>query len=114
MTENGVGYLPALAPLPHDLMLGDSNVSEKGFVEVGVTSHVHQGPDFNAGGIHAEKQERDTLVFRCFRLCAHQAENPVCKMRGAGPDLLAVHHPFVAIKFSLRCEAGEVTAGTRF
>ena len=46
-----------------------------------------------------------------FGLSPHQAEHPVGQMGGAGPDLLAIDHPFLADQFTLGRQTGQVAAG---
>ena len=47
-------------------------------------------------------------------LGANQAEDPVGQMRGAGPDLLAIDHPLIAIEHGAGAQARQVAAGAGF
>ena len=113
MAENGVGHLPALAAGADDLLLGHPHVGEEDLVEVGRAGHIDQWPDFDAGGVHAEQQEGDALVLGGIRLGAHQAEDPIRQMGGAGPDLLSIDHPLVAVEHRRGAQAGQVAARAR-
>ena len=49
-----------------------------------------------------------------FKFGATQNKNPLCKLRLACPDFLAVNAPSVAIKYSGRSHTSEIRTSTRF
>ena len=97
MAEDGVRYLPALAALANDLVLGYSHISKEGLIKVGISGHIHQRTHFDTRSFHIEEQKRNALVLGCLRLTAHQAKYPVGDVCGTGPDFLAVDYPFITI-----------------
>ena len=63
------------------------------------------------GLVHGHEQERDALVLGDVGVGAGEHEDPVGQVAGAGPDLLAVDDPLVAVELGPAPEVAEVGAG---
>jgi hypothetical protein len=112
--QDDVGDHPAVAATSDDLVLGHPHVGEEHLVEIALHGHVDQRPDLDARGVHPEQQETDAAVLGGVGLGANQAEDPVGQMRGAGPDLLTIDDPLIAIEHSTGAQAGQIAAGAGF
>ena len=107
-------YLATSQPLlisPTDLVLGHLHVVEEGLAEGRIAGDQQDRPGRDAGARHVEQQEADPLMLGRGRIGAHQAEDPVGLVGIAGPDLLAVDQPVIALVLALGLQAGEVGAG---
>ena len=114
MPEDGICHLPSLTALTDDLMLRYSHIGEEDLIEVSISRHIHQRPNFNPGGVHAKEQKRNAQVLGCIGFGSNKTENPVSVVSGTGPNLLAVNHPLVTIELGLRRETRQVTACSGF
>ena len=66
-----------------------------------------------AGALHVEEEVREPFVLRHGRIGARHENAPVAVVRAGRPDLLAVHHPFVAALLRTRAQCREVRAAGR-
>ena len=73
-----------------------------------------QRAGLHARRVHVENEVREPFVFGDFRVGAGQKESPACPVREAGPDLLPVDHPVLAVGDGRRGQPGQVGACTRF
>ena len=108
-------YLATSQPLftsPTTWSLGtftsSKKVSQKG--ELPLISRI--GLVETPGRLHVEQQEADPAMLGLGR-GADQAEDPVGLVGVAGPHLLAVDQPVVALVLGLGLQAGEIGAGAR-
>ena len=112
--QQDVGHRPALPALADDLIRRHAHVGEKHFVEVRVAGHRFQRPHADARRVHGKQQEAEALVLGRVGLAADQAEHPVGGIGRAGPNLLAVDDPPLALQNRAGGQAGQVAAGVGF
>ena len=94
-------------------MIGDADVGEEDLAEVGGAGHLPDRPDLDAGALHVDEEESQTFVLGQRGVVARHHDAPVRVVRARGPDLLAVHHPVVAVTHRAHAQAGEVGAAGR-
>ena len=92
----------------------DAHVGEEHLAEVTVGGHVGDRADLDAGAVHRHDDLGDPRVRRAVVAGAADQVAVVGHGAEAGPDLLAVDHPVVAIADRLGLQRGEVAAGVRF
>ena len=102
-----------LFSLADQVALGDLHVGEEGLAERAFAADQLDRPRLDAGRRHVDQHERDALVLLGRRVGAHQAEAPVGLVGVAGPDLLAVDQPVVALVLAPGLQRREVGAGAR-
>ncbi len=103
------GDFPAAVERADHIVLGDLHVGEEGLAEWALAADQLDGPGLDAGRRHVDQHEADPLVLlRGVR--AHQAEAPVGSVGVAGPDLLPVDQPMVALVLAAGGERREVGA----
>ena len=96
--KRGARDQPALAAPADDPVARRAGAVQEHLVEVGAARHLAQRPHLDAGLLHVDQQVGDAGVLRRVGLGAAQAEHEVGALRVAGPDLLAVDHPLVAVE----------------
>ena len=112
VAEQIFGDVPAFVDLADDLLLGHLHVVEEGLAEGRIAADQQDRPGRDAGRFHVEQQEADPALLGLGRR-PHQAEDPVGLVGIAGPHLLAVDQPVIALVLGLGLEPGEVGAGAR-
>ena len=89
----------------------DAHVVEVDLVELGVPRDLPERLDGDPRQCHVQQEVRDPLVLGGVRVGARQEHHPVGHVREGGPDLLAVHHPVLAVLDRARLQRGEVAPG---
>ena len=95
------------------VLLGDGVVEER-LAERRCAGDQPDGPNGDAGLIHAEQEEADAVVLGHVGIRPHKAEDPVGVVGAGGPDLLAIDHEVVALVLRPGTKGGEVRPGTGF
>ena len=113
VAEQIFGDVPALVHLADDLVLRHLHVVEEGLAEGRIAGDEQDRPGRDAGARHVEQEEADPLMLGRGGIGADQAEDPVGLVGIAGPDLLAVDQPMIALVLAFGLQAGEVGAGAR-
>ena len=107
--QRGVGDRPAVVQVPDASVVADDGVGEEHLVEHRVAGHLPQGPDFDAGLVHFEREPGDALVLGNRGVRAGEQHPEVGELSTRGPDLLAVDDPDIAVAHGARrqtCEVG--------
>ena len=105
---------PTVADLTEPVRVGDARIGHVDLVELGVAGELAQRPGLHARRMHVEDEVRQPLVLRHFRIGAGEQKSPPRPVREAGPDLLPVDHPLVAVGDGRRGQPGQVRARPRF
>src|SRR6185312_11260163 len=111
--QQALGDLPAAVQPADQVALRDLHVGEEGLAERALAADQLDRPRLDAGGRHVDQHERDALVLLRRRVGAHQAEAPVGEVGVAGPDLLAIDQPVVALVLAAGLQRGEVRPRAR-
>ena len=111
--EQRVGHRPAVVHPAQHVVLRAPGVGEEDLAEVALAGDVDDRADLDPGLVHRYQHERDALVLGHVGVGAAQGEDHVPVQAGAGPDLLAVDHPFVAVELGPAPEVGQIGAGVR-
>src|SRR3546814_19138749 len=98
-------------PLADHLILRNRLDIEKGLEEMRGAGKERGRLRRDAGRGHVEEEKAYALVLGRGRIGSYEAEDPVRLVGVAGPDLLAVDEPMVALVLTLRLERSEVVAG---
>ena len=112
VAEQIFGDVPAAIHLADELVLGHLHVVEEGLAEGRIAADQQDRLGRHAGRRHVEQEEADALVLGLGR-CAHQAEDPVGLVGVAGPHLLAVDQPMIALVLGLGLQARQVGSRAR-
>ena len=109
------GNSPAAVERPDQRRSRQSHVGHEHLVELGPAGHLPQRPGLDAGRVHVDHEERNSLVFRGFfpRQGAGQEDAPVRSPCPAGPDLLAVDDELLPVGHRPGRQRGQVGTGAR-
>ena len=104
---------PPLTGVAQAQVVGQAHTVEEHLVEVRGAVGLAQRADLDPGELHVAHEEREAAVLGDVGIGARHEDRPARAAGAAGPHLLAVHHPLVAVAHRHRREAGEVGTGTR-
>ena len=91
------GDLPALANLADALDVIDLQVGEIDLIEVGRARHLVDRPHLDTRRVHVDPEHRHALVLGHIRIGAGEQQAEVGEMGAAGPHLLAIDRPLIAV-----------------
>ena len=119
--QRGHRDAPAVADVAEPVRVGDAGVGEVDLVELGLPGQLAQRPGLDARPVHVDDEVRQALVLRHVGVGAREQQAPPRPVRQAGPHLLPVDHPVVAVAAPPRWPArpgrsprrARRTAGTR-
>src|ERR1700730_8529935 len=104
-----------LCDIPPEVLLTDAqryrnpHIVEKHLVQMMASVDRNDRPPRDARRLHVDQQKRDSLLpLLGLRIGAHEAEAPICMVRGRSPDLLAIDHVIVAVTPGGGLERSEV------
>ncbi len=103
---------PAVADLAEPVFVRDAGVGEVHLVELGLARHLAQRPGLHPGPVHVDDKVGQALVFGHIRIGAGQQQTPARLVRQAGPHLLPVDHPVVAVAHRAGGQPRQVRSGT--
>src|SRR5690606_19630196 len=107
----GVG--PAHSRLANDILPWNPNILEEHFIKPKAAFDGLDRTDGDPARIHRHEEKRDALLRLDHWVGAHEEETPVCLPRIAGPDFLAIDHPFVAVQLGSGSQVGKIGTGAR-
>ncbi len=105
---------PAVADRAEPVRVGDAGVGHVDLVELRLAGHLAQRPGLDTGSVHVDDEVGQALVLGHVRIAARQQQAPAGAMRQAGPHLLPVDDPVVAVGHRRGGQPGEVGAGAGF
>ena len=109
--QGDLGQRPALTPLADQVAGGKPDLVEEDLVEGVGAGHVDQRADGDPGSVHRADEVRDPLVLRARRARCGPAGSRVGLVGVAGPHLLALDHPLVAVELGPGGQRRQVGAG---
>lgn len=95
------------------LAIGNANVGEIDFVEVGAARHLVDGANLNTRRLHVDDEHGEALVLFLLGIGAHEDDTIVGIVRAGGPHFLTVDDPVVAIAHGFGLETGDVRTSAR-
>src|SRR5262245_17618049 len=110
--ERRLGDTPGAVHRADDVVVRDPHVGQEYLVEVGDAVDLTQRPHLDPGRRHVEHEVRDPLVLGRVRVGPGEQDAELAVVRARAPDLLAVHHPLVAVAHGTGPQPGEVGAGS--
>ena len=90
------------------LAVGDADIGEEDFVEVGRAGDLFDRARLDSGGFHVEEEEGQAVMFRLIGIGPGDDDAEIREMGARGPDFLPVDNPVIAIAFSAGAQAGDV------
>ncbi len=102
---------PPPVHLPDEVAGGDAGVAEEHLAEALLPGHLPDGPHLYPLLADGAEEVADAPMLGGLGVGAGEEDAVVGAVCVAGPDLLAVHHPLVAVELGAGSERGEVRAG---
>ena len=112
--QGGQRHFPALANAAEALGVGQTDIVEIDLVKARLTIGLLDRHDAHARRVHAQEEHGQALVLGHVRVGAGDQDAPLRIVRAAGPDLLAIDHPVVAIALSLGAQTCQIGTTSRF
>ena len=111
--ERGQRHPPAVAHVAHPVGLRHLGVGQVDLVELRLAGHLAQWPDFHAGLMEVDAEVGHAAVLGGIRVGSGDEQAPAGHVGVAGPYLLAVHHPFIAVLDGTTRKPRHVRSGAR-
>ena len=96
-TEQSVTDGPTVVHAAKHIVLRATSIGKEDLVEVILAHDVGDRPDLDTWLLHGHEQERDTSMFGHILVSTCKHKDHVGGVARAGPDLLTVDYPFVAV-----------------
>ncbi len=101
-------YFPAIIHGADPKSVGNSDIIEENFVELGFVRHLTDGPDFNARAPHVNDEHGKAPVLRDGRVRSGKTEAKVGKLAVGRPHLLASYEPVLTVTHRAGSHCGQI------
>lgn len=105
---------PPVADRAESVRIRNAGVGHVDLVELGLPRQLAQRPRLDARAVHVDDEVGQALVLRHVGVGAGEQQAPAGAVRQAGPHLLTVDNPFVAVGYRRGRQPGEVGTRARF